>query len=228
MDISSEQLRHLVNAAQTGRNINNATHDLNNMLGVIMSYADLIQMDTTDDEINRMLSEIIVVVEKSAKLLDALTTVARKPNPKLNPQSSMNDTLNSVKLLFNYEIALTRTTLNIDCEDALEVKIPLPTLQRILMHLVANAQEALVDQAENNMTIQAKATDDVVLLTVSNSGLNIPEDIAAQMFNPGFTTKGDTHPGMGLPTARTLAQDFAGDLIYTPSQGFKLTLPIHQ
>ena len=46
------------------------------------------------------------------------------------------------------------------------------------------------------------------------------------MFNPLFSTKGDERIGMGLPTARSLAQAAGGDLVYSGGEGFELTLPL--
>jgi signal transduction histidine kinase len=68
VDLTRQQLESLLHQAQTGRNINNVTHDVNNLLGAIMAYAELIEMDSDDPEVNRMLREIVTAVEKGSAI----------------------------------------------------------------------------------------------------------------------------------------------------------------
>ena len=64
MDLSDEQLEALMLRALKGRNVNNVTHDANNLFGAIMAYSELIQMQNSDPESDRMLQEILSAVQK--------------------------------------------------------------------------------------------------------------------------------------------------------------------
>ena len=129
-------------------------------------------------------------------------------------------------MLFTYEIKRGSIDYRVVAGDvSMIVDIALPVLQRILMHLVANAIEYVHDQDEKSITVDVRAVEKIVSITIWNSGPPIPDDVSAHMFTPYFTTKGDAHAGMGLFTARASTQTSGGDLSYTPEAGFCLTLP---
>jgi len=75
MRLSNEQLEHLVHAVQIGRNINNVKYDINNSLGAIMSYADLMHTDSSDEESKKMLENIMACAKSSSELLKKLTII---------------------------------------------------------------------------------------------------------------------------------------------------------
>lgn len=226
MDMTNTQLQQLVNAAQVGRTVNNVTHDINNILGAILLYAELLHMDASDDQAKAHLSEIITSVQKSSSLLEHITTVSRRPSRQEPPSSSLPDTLNAVECLFQYEIKRAGIHWSLEHDESIEnVPIDQPVLQRILMHLVANAVECSYEEEENRIVVRVERKTDSVSVAVWNSAPSIADEVVEMMFTPFFTTKGDTHAGMGLPTARALVKEYDGDLSYTAEAGFQFTLP---
>lgn len=90
-------------------------------------------------------------------------------------------------------------------------------LQQILLHLLQNAGAA--SPSESEVTLKAhnydKAKDDVILLSVSDSGEGIPKDDLPRVFsrlyradNPLIQGVGDT--GVGLSIAKTLTEALGG------------------
>lgn len=227
MDISKAQLNTLVNAAQTGRTLNNVTHDVNNMLGAIMAYADMMLMDATDAESKQMLEDIMASAETSATLLKNLTAISQRSSSTASQSCSVHEVLEAVERLFSYEFKLGRIDFSVSIDTSTpKAAIRASHLQRIVMHLVVNAIEYLRDQEERWLKVEGVFSEAVITLTVSNSGSAIDAAVAEHLFEPLESSKGDAYAGMGLATARTLAQEAGGDLVYRASTGFELSVPV--
>jgi hypothetical protein len=77
--------------------VTNVTHDANNLLSVVMAYSELIQMDTTDSETNRMLSEMITAVERTSILFSSLTTISGSNHPDALSVTNISTVLKAIE-----------------------------------------------------------------------------------------------------------------------------------
>ena len=78
------------------------------------------------------------------------------------------------------------------------------------------------------LTIKSEACDAQLLITVSDTGVGLPQDQAEQIFKAFFTTK-DKGTGMGLPISRSIIESHGGRLWATGAPGsgatFQFPLP---
>ena len=86
-----------------------------------------------------------------------------------------------------------------------------------------------VDGLREILIKSRRAEDEQILVSVSDTGIGFPPQLAEQIFDPFFTTKaGGT--GMGLRICRSIIEAHGGRLwgVGTPGQGatFHLTLPM--
>jgi PAS domain S-box-containing protein len=103
-------------------------------------------------------------------------------------------------------------------------------LQQVLMNLMMNSIDAMKDvDGTRELTIQAQRAENTqVLISVSDTGVGLPQQQADKIFNAFFTTK--THgTGMGLRISRTIIESHGGRLwaADNPPRGarFCFTLP---
>ena len=103
-------------------------------------------------------------------------------------------------------------------------------LQQVAMNLIVNSIEAMKDvDGRREMVIKSqRAKDEQILVTISDTGVGFPPQLAEQIFDPFFTTK--LHgTGMGLRISRSIIESHGGRLWATgsPGQGatFHLNLP---
>ena len=105
-------------------------------------------------------------------------------------------------------------------------------LQQLLMNLMINGVEAMkaVDGPRELSIKSQSAQDAPLMLSVSDTGVGLPQHQADQIFNPFFTTKGDG-TGMGLRISRSIIESHGGRLwaaVNSPrGASFCFTLP-HQ
>jgi PAS domain S-box-containing protein len=210
-----------------GRLAGGVAHDLNNMLTPILGHAELLALETEEDDPRQVsLVEIRRAAERSRDLVRQLLAFARKQTLEMKRLD-----LNTV--VRDFEMMLRRTlheNIAIDYDlapslpairgDALQV-------QQILLNLSVNAQDAMPDggrlliatRARRVSTETASATHDVVgpgsyvVLTVADTGAGMDEATRARVFEPFFTTKDlGRGTGLGLATVHGIVQQHGGQI----------------
>ena len=103
-------------------------------------------------------------------------------------------------------------------------------LQQVLLNLVRNGLEAMAGAGEpRELTVRAHSPQaGEVVISVSDSGMGLTDDVAARLFETFFTTK-PTGLGLGLPISRSIVEAHGGSLTATPNPDrgttFSLKLP---
>lgn len=105
------------------------------------------------------------------------------------------------------------------------------SLTRILVNLLANAAQAIDGaSARGRIQLDQRQEGPFVVLEVADTGPGIPETLRQRIFDERFTTRKDCGgSGLGLSSARALAEANGGSLELIPSEGgacFRLLLPV--
>jgi signal transduction histidine kinase len=91
------------------------------------------------------------------------------------------------------------------------VGVDADVVARIVAPLLENARR----MARRRVVLSARPADSGVALRVSDDGPGVPPGTADRLFEPGFSSGGNGHPGagLGLPLARRLARAVGGDVV---------------
>jgi PAS domain S-box-containing protein len=86
-------------------------------------------------------------------------------------------------------------------------------LQQVMMNLIMNSIDAMKDAAgSRQLAIKSRrAEDEQILVTVSDTGVGLPQEQANQIFNAFFTTK-PHGTGMGLRISSSIIESHGGRL----------------
>jgi len=103
-------------------------------------------------------------------------------------------------------------------------------IQQVLVNLFRNALEAMSKSPKKELSAaNVRVADDMVEVTVSDTGGGFPDDVKAKLFQTFFTTK-DTGMGVGLSISRSIIEAHGGRMwAETNSAGgatFRFTLPV--
>jgi two-component system sensor kinase FixL len=101
-------------------------------------------------------------------------------------------------------------------------------IQQVLLNLVRNAIDAMTESKRRELTIAASpARDNMVTISVSDTGPGIAPEVSSQLFQPFVTTKRQGM-GVGLSISRTIIEAHGGEIWTEPNSGggtvFRFTL----
>jgi len=116
--------------------------------------------------------------------------------------------------------------LNPDADAVLADRVQ---IQQVLLNLIRNAIDAMVGQPSRRLTLAARLADDMVEITVADTGPGLAEEIRANLFQPFMTTKANGM-GVGLSICRTIVEAHGGKIWCEPNKDggavFRFTLPL--
>jgi PAS domain S-box-containing protein len=113
--------------------------------------------------------------------------------------------------------------------DLPDVMIDRKNLKQALLNIIKNAMAAMPDGGV--LTISVFVQNDELQIGVSDTGIGIPEELLAKIFEPYFTTK-ESGTGLGLTITFKIVKEHNGEITVesAPSKGstFTIHLPIPQ
>jgi len=220
-------------------------HDYNNMLSVILGYAELALSKL--DEAHPLfadLTEIIKAARRSADITRQLLTFARKQTiipVDLDLNEAVESMLKMLRRLIGENIDLAWLPKAGPCP----VKMDPVQIDQILANLCVNARDAINDVGKVTIETGMAAFDetycadhfgyvegDYVLLAISDNGCGMDKETLNQIFEPFFTSKGASRgTGLGLSMVHGIVKQNNGFInVYSePGKGttFKIYLPRH-
>jgi PAS domain S-box-containing protein len=207
---SEKQLRHAQKMEAVGQLAGGVAHDFNNMLTAIRGYTDLLlEDDVAPVERDEALREIRKAADRAASLTRQLLAFSRKQvlQPRaVNPNVVVGEMDSMLRRLLVGDVDLV-TTLDADVD---EITVDPAQLEQVVLNLVVNARDAM--PGGGSITIETANVDldqefcrthptaqlgPHVVLTVSDTGEGMSEEIRRHIFEPFFTTK-ERGAGTGL------------------------------
>jgi PAS domain S-box-containing protein len=240
---AEKQLAQAQKMEAIGRLAGGVAHDFNNMLGVIMGYADLaLTRLEGDDPFRYPLEQIRQAAERSADLTRQLLAFSRKQLTQ--PQVlDLNQEIEKQRVMLARLIGENLELKFVPGSNLWPVEVDPSQIDQVLANLVINARDAIsdvgtitletmnvsLDQAYSSAHIYA-VPGDYVCLMVSDNGVGMDRQTQEQIFDPFFTTKQSEHgTGLGLSTVYGVVKQNKGIIhVYSePGKGttFKLYFP---
>ncbi|MCM0082920.1 PAS domain-containing protein [Geomonas sp. Red32] len=239
------QLQQARKMESVGRLAGGVAHDFNNMLGVILGYAELslLQLES-DHPVVGALQEIVQAAQRSAELTRQLLAFARR-QPIAPKVVDLNETVNGMLKMLKRLIGEDVTLMWHPGEGVWAVKADCSQLDQIVANLCVNARDALgsggtITIETANCTLdEAYCADhldsrpgEYVRLSVADNGHGMDPETLSQVFEPFFTTKGvGKGTGLGLATVFGAVKQNGGflEVESAPGEGavFRIYLPRH-
>ncbi|HOP63721.1 MAG TPA: [Fe-Fe] hydrogenase large subunit C-terminal domain-containing protein [Spirochaetota bacterium] len=161
-------------------------HELNNPLGIITMYSNiLLEEYQANDQVKKDLALIVEQADRCKKIVGGLLNFARKNQlnyATVNIEEFVKHSIDSiiipdsVKVAFKSELSDSR--MDIDPDQWMQV----------LTNIEKNAIEALPHEG-GILNISLNGTDDNVIFSFDDNGTGISQDNMDKLFTPFFTTK---------------------------------------
>ncbi|MDI3526522.1 MAG: two-component system, cell cycle sensor histidine kinase and response regulator CckA [Tenuifilum sp.] len=199
----SEKLAHM------GQLSAGIAHELNNPLGVVLMYSNILLDECKpDDPLRKDLELISTQAERCKKIVSGLLNFARKNQVKIeqiNLKKLAEDSIAGVVIPKNIKTNIVCRTSN------LMANVDYEQMMQVLTNLNKNAVEAMPNGGVLSVIIEGD--DKEVTISVSDTGEGIPEENMDKLFTPFFTTKGiGKGTGLGLATTYGIVKMHKGKI----------------
>jgi PAS domain S-box-containing protein len=239
-----ERRRETQSLTTAGRLAGGVAHDFNNLLTAITGYSGLALVNLDDrDPVRNDIEEIKRASDRGASLTRQLLTFSGN-HPRNTKPVNFNDAVRNVERLVR---VMAGEGIHVDF--SLEAELPmviadLQLVEECIMHLVANAKEAMPNggtlqiqtgvRSLNRTRLDARppiGPGEYVTLSVVDTGMGIPPEALPHIFEPFYTTKtGPVSNGMGLAMVYGIVRQAEGSIVVhsAPKYGstFRVFLPL--
>ena len=219
-------------------------HDLNNVLGGIVSYPELLLMQLPEDSpLRKPILTIKESGEKAAAIVQDLLTLARK-GIAVTEVVNLNDIISDHLKTAKHEKIKSfhpHVQFEIDLEENLLNIVGSPVhLSQTVMNLISNAAESMPDEGKvfistRNQYIDRPITGydnvagrDYMTLSISDEGTGMPEEVVEKIFEPFYTKKvmGRSGTGLGMSVVWGTVKDHNGyiDIQSAEEKGTTITI----
>ena len=232
-----DQLKRAERMETIGKLASGVAHDLNNILGGIVTYPEMLLLDMANDHPFRQPMKIIQKSgTKAAAVVQDLLSLSRQAIT-IKKVISLNTLVIDFLQSLEYAHALSANShvavrVQLDA-DALNVSGSPVHLSKALMNLVNNAMEASMVAGSVVIGTCCKYLDqplngyeripegEYVVLSVSDTGTGIAEESLQKIFEPFFTKKklGRSGTGLGMTLVCSTVRDHGGFIDLKSSEG---------
>jgi PAS domain S-box-containing protein len=239
------KLRQAHKMEAVGRLAGGIAHDFNNVLTAIYGYADLLLEEFVAGDPRRSdVEEIRRMAERAATLTRQLLAFSRQQ--MLQPQIlDLNIVIDEVQRMLARMIG---TDIQLFFEPSRElwpVRADRGQIEQVLMNLGGNARDAMPEggsltirtanrelSASDASTMDGLAPGPYVAMTVTDTGVGMPEHVRRHVFEPFFTTKAQGEgTGLGLATIYGIVKQSGGGIFVESEENkgttFTIFLPPH-
>lgn len=187
-------------------------HELNNPLAAISMYNQMLATELGDDA--RFTENVDVIqrnVESCSRTIRELLDYATAATPEVD-EVDVNATLEDVSVFLRPIRERSGVELRMSLHpEPLEVQGDEVQIRQVFVNLMVNAIQAV--GRGGHVSIESTVEDGLAFVHVADDGPGIPSQVHEKIFRPFFTTKErGVGTGLGLPTARRIAEMHGGGL----------------
>ena len=221
-----EQLRLSEKMAAIGLLAAGVAHEVNTPLTGISSFTQmLLEKAGPDDSRRELLEKIERQTFRAAKIVNNLLNLARPSGGETGPVD-LNVIIGDVLSLLEHQFKTGRIQ---ERRDLQEEHLIVRGMEYKLQQVFLNARDAMPKGGW--LSVSARVKGDEAVVEVGDTGIGIPPEHLARIYDPFFTTKGEGRgTGLGLSVTFGIVNEHGGTLSCEsePGQGtrFRLALPL--
>jgi len=238
-----KELRQLQRLEAVGQLTSGVAHDFNNLLTVILGNIGFVEKALRQEGVNGRIAERIALMrsaaERGAKLTGQMLAFSRRQ--KLEPKAvDLNDTVESMRELLQSTMGGTVRLETVLKDDLWSALVDPTQIELIILNLAINARDAMevggsLTLETSNVAVETEPArpeepppGDYVVLSVSDTGHGMSDEVLAKAFEPFFTTKGAGRgSGLGLAQVYGFAKQSGGGVSIRTQAGEGTTVSVY-
>ena len=206
-----EQIQHTRLMVSLGEMTAGIAHEVNNPLGSILLYSELIMASDVPPALKKDLKIIHDEAKRATKIMTDLLIYGRRAKPHMR-RVNLHYLLDKALGMRRYQQRLKNITVYTDysAEPLYTVGDSMQLVQ-VFMNIILNAEEALNQTENRKISIKTRADSKWAKVIIADNGSGIPVENLNQIFYPFFTTKPTGEgTGLGLSTSYGIVTEHKG------------------
>lgn len=206
-------------------------HEVNNPLGIIQNYVELLKLDSLTEAQQERVAKIETELERIVKIVGSLLSFSRVKVPR-SSRVDMVEVVEEVLLLLGHKLGEKHVEVTRDyAENPPIVTGDENRLKQVVMNLLVNSIEAVLDYGKIEVAVRTSEERGYCEVSISDDGHGIPPEIQDEIFTPFYSTKTyKRNTGLGLAICQHLVETHGGILTFDSTPGeyttFTLRLPL--
>ena len=208
------QLLQSAKMASVGELAAGVAHQLNNPLGGITLYSQLLMEDyPLPDGAQQDLERIIRDTKRCTDTVQELLKFSRQTTHEMHPHD-INQLLSETLILVENQTLFHNIEIKKYFQkDLPPVPVDLQQIKHVFMNIVLNAADAMEGRGILSLATKVGDSKDRICIQIRDTGHGIPEEVLIKIFDPFFTTKEQGKgTGLGLSMAYRIVEDHGGKL----------------
>lgn len=212
---TQDELIQAAKLAVLGQMSASISHELNNPLAAIRSYADngkAFLEKGKPEKTSENLVRISALTERMAQISKQLKAFAKKSNANELVDAQIFPLIIAAKELLKAQIKNQQVDLQLNIQtELIQTKVNPIQLEQVLVTLLSNAMQAIEHQSIKQVIVSLSQLDDEIVIRIEDNGPGIAQDHLSRLFDPFFTTK-QNGLGLGLSISQQIVEGMNGTL----------------
>ena len=224
---TQEQLIQSAKLAAIGELASNVAHEINNPLTSIIGFAELSKEDGDIESIRKSLDIIEKESLRARDIVKQLLGFARKKPLQLT-EVNINAVVKEVVAFSSSQTRMGRVKVSEEYSDIPMTTGDVDQLKQVFLNIITNAIHSMPEGGD--IAIRTFTRGEYILVSLSDTGHGITEDVRNRIFEPFFSTKKEKGTGLGLSISYRIIQDHGGriDVESEPGKGSTFTVRLPQ
>ena len=204
--------------AVAGRLAATIAHEIHNPLDSVANLLYLLQHEPKEEESKQFLQMAHTELARVTQISRAMLSLYRESNAPVNV--NLKEMLDDLLLLMQRRFQILGVTVSADLPSEIAVEGFPAELRQVFTNLIANAAEAAGQGGKVYVRVHAQPEDDAfghaaeagAIVEIMDNGPGILPENRNRIFQPFFTTKGQSGTGLGLWVSQGIIRKHAGTI----------------
>jgi signal transduction histidine kinase len=225
--VLTERLVAADRCAVLGRSAAQLAHEMGNQLCMLPLIELIEEKYSSDDDLIQLASFARATHDRLLHMINEVKSFVRfEREHRVHQRILLSELVHELREFLRYERSLSLDKLSLDIQAAPSVLADRVKIQQVLLNLVKNAAHAIRECPDGHIWLKLSAVGNEAEIVVRDNGTGMTEEVAARIWEPFFTTKGEEGTGIGLDVTKAIIESHGGTITCqtAPRQGATFTI----